>query len=338
MGLHKKGDTSMTSAFNRRAALRLAVAATAALVARPALAQAVYPVRPIRLVVPYGAGGGTDQMARLISTKLSARLGQPVVVENRPGAGTVLGSDFVAKQPADGYSLLLTTSALTSAPAMMAKLPFDPVKDFTPIAPLAVMLISMSASNNLPANNVQELIAYMKANPGKVNYGSYGVATTNNLVMAQFNQRAGVTSTHVPYKAGTQMLPDLVTGQIHITFDSMQTSGPLIRAGRIKTLAVASSKRSPQLPDVPTIIEAGLSAFTFEPWFGILGPAGIPAPVVERLSLEINAALKEPEVLEAMRVQFLTPAPGTAAEFGELIRKDLAYWANAAKVAGVKPA
>lgn len=325
----------MNANIGRRALL--AVAAAVALSAQPVLSQGDYPNRPIRLVVPYGAGGGTDQIARLLSTKLSARLGQPVVVDNKPGAGTVVGSDFVAKQPADGYTLLLTTSGLTSAPYMIAKLPFDPAKDFTPIAPLAIMMISLTANNDVPASNVRDLIAYMKANPGKLNYASYGVATTNNLVMSLFNQRAGVQALHVPYKAGTQALPDLVTGQVHLMFDSMQTSGPLIKAGKLKSLALATSKRSPLLPDMPTVAEAGLPGFEFEPWFGILGPAGLPSAITERLNQEIAVVLKEPEILEAMRVQYLTPIPGSVADMRELVRKDLVYWGNAAKVAGVKP-
>ena len=324
----------MPLSFHRRKLLALAAAAT---LCAPAFAQGDYPSKPIRLVVPYGAGGGTDQIARLLSTKLAARLGQPVVVDNKPGAGTVLGSDFVAKQPADGYTLLLTTSGLTSAPSMIARLPFDPAKDFTPIAPLAIMLISLSANNDVPAKDVRELIAYMKANPNKLNYASYGVATTNNLVMSLFNQRAGVQSLHVPYKAGAQALPDLVSGQVHLMFDSMQTSGPLIKAGKLKSLALATSRRSALMPNMPTVAEAGLPGFEFEPWFGVLGPAGLPAAIVERLNRELNAALRDAEVQEAMRVQYLTPIPGTASEFAELVRRDLAYWADAARVANVRP-
>lgn len=302
-----------------------------------AFAQSDFPSRPIKLVVPYGAGGGTDQIARLLSSKLSSRLGQPMVVDNKPGAGTVVGSEYVAKQAADGYTLLLTTSGLTSAPFMIAKLPFDPAKDFTPIAPLAIMLISLSANNDVPASGVRDLIGYMKANPNKLNYASYGVATTNNLVMSLFNQRAGVQSMHVPYKAGTQALPDLAAGQVHLMFDSMQTSGPLIKAGRIKVLALATSKRSPLMPDMPTVAEAGLPGFEFEPWFGVLGPANMPVAIVERLNREINVVLKDPDVLEAMRVQYLTPTPGSVNDMRELVRKDIAYWGNAAKAAGVKP-
>ncbi|VTU46102.1 tripartite tricarboxylate transporter substrate binding protein [Variovorax sp. PBL-E5] len=318
-------------------AAALALAAAAAMAAWPAAAQDNYPNRPIKLVVPYGAGGGTDQIARLMAEKLQQRLGQPVVVDNKPGAGTVIGSEYVSKQPADGYTLLLTTSGLTSAPVMMAKVPFDPVKSFTPIAPLAIMLISLTASNDVPASTVPELIAYMKAHPGKLNYASYGVATTNNLAMTLFNQRAGVQSTHVPYKAGAQALPDLVSGQVQLMFDSMQTSGPLIKAGKLKTLALATSARSPLMPDVPTVAEAGLPGFAFEPWFGLFGPAGLPAPIVNRLNKEIDSVLKEPEVLQAMRIQYLTPMPGSADKMRDLVRKDLAYWAAAAKVAGVQP-
>lgn len=315
----------------------LAATTIMTLSAQPVVAQAEYPNRPIKLVVPYGAGGGTDQIARLLSNKLSVRLGQPMVVENKPGAGTVVGSDFVAKQPADGYTLLLTTSGLTSAPSMIARLPFDPAKDFTPIAPLAIMLISLTANKDVPASNVRELIAYMKANPGKLNYASYGVATTNNLVMSLFNQRAGVQALHVPYKAGAQALPDLVTGQVQLMFDSMQTSGPLVKAGKLKSLGLATSKRSALMPEMATVAEAGLPGFEFEPWFGILGPAGLSPAIAERLNHEIGAVLKEPDVLEAMRAQYLTPIPGSVADMRELVRKDLVYWANAAKVAGVKP-
>jgi tripartite-type tricarboxylate transporter receptor subunit TctC len=298
---------------------------------------APYPSKPIKLVVPYGAGGGTDQIARLVADKLRVRLGQPIIVDNKPGVGTVIGSDYAARQPADGYTLLLTTSGLTSAPSMMAKLPFDPVKDFTPIAPLAIMLISLSANNAVPASNVPELVAYMKANPGKVNYASYGVATTNNLAMALFNQRAGVISTHVPYKAGAQALPDLVSGQVQLIFDSMQTSGPLIKAGKLKALAIASSRRSPLAPGLPTVAEAGLPGFEFEPWFGILGPAGMPREIVERLNREITSIVHEADVQETMRLQYLTPLPGSPEQMRDIVRKDVAYWAAAAQAAGVKP-
>ena len=246
------------------------------------------------------------------------------------------GSDIVAKQPADGYTLLLTTSALTSAPATVAKLPFDPAKDFTPVAPLAVMLICLTANKDVPANNVRELIAYLKAHPGKLNYASYGVAATNNVVMAQFNQRAGVQSTHVPYKAGAQALPDLVTGQVQLMFDSMQTSGPLVKAGKLKILALASSRKSPLMPDMPLVADV-LPGFQFEPWFGILGPAGLPDAITQRLNRQVNVVMKDPEVLEAMKNQYLNPIPGSAAEFRDLIHKDIAYWAQAAKAAGVKP-
>lgn len=296
-----------------------------------------YPSQPIKLVVPYGAGGGTDQLARLLADKLRLQMRQPVVVENRPGAGTVLGSEYVSRQAADGYTLLLTTSGLTSAPAMMANLSFDPAKDFTPIAPLAVMLISLSASNSVPANTVPELIAYMKANPGKLNYASYGTATTNNLVMSLFNQRAGVQSVHVPYKSGAQALPDLIAGNAHLMFDSMQTSGPLIKAGRLKSLALATSQRSPLMPAMPTVAEAGLPGFAFEPWFGILGPAGLPAGIVMRLNREINEAMQDKAIQEGMAKQYLTPIPGSPQQFAEIVRKDIAYWAEAAKAAGVKP-
>ncbi len=323
--------------FLQRCCAAMSLAALGVISIPMALAQSDYPNRSLRLVVPYGAGGGTDQIARLLSTKLGARLGQPIVVDNKPGAGTVVGSDFVAKQPADGYTLLLTTSGLTSAPSMIARLPFDPAKDFTPIAPLAIMLISLTANNDVPASNVRELVAYMKANPNKLNYASYGVATTNNLVMSMFNQRAGVQSMHVPYKSGAQALPALMTGEAHLMFDSMQTSGPLIKAGKLKSLALATSKRSPLMPDMPTVAEAGLPGFQFEPWFGVLGPANMPPAIVERLNREINEVLKEPDILEAMRTQYLTPLPGSVADMQDLVRKDLAYWAEAAKVAGVKP-
>ncbi|MDB5861578.1 MAG: tripartite tricarboxylate transporter substrate binding protein [Ramlibacter sp.] len=327
----------MSLIFSRRAlvAWLCCIAAVPAAVAQVSS----YPNRPIRLIVPYAAGGGTDQLGRLIAEKLRQRLGQAVVVDNKPGAGTIVGTDLAAKQPGDGYTLLLTTSALSSAPAMIARLPFDPVKDFTPIANVGVMLISMSANNRLPAANVKELISYMKAHPDKVNYGSYGIATTANISMALFNQRAGVTSTHIPYKGGaSQALPEMVGGELDIMFDAMASSAPLVKAGKIKVLAVASSKRSSLMPDVPTVAEAAnLPGFAFEPWYGIVGPAGMPREVVERLNREINAAVAEPEVQESLRNQYISPLTGAPAMMRDIIVNDIAYWSSAAKAAGVKP-
>lgn len=326
----------MSRMFSRRALVALLCCITAV----PAsIAQvSTYPNRPIRFIVPYGAGGGTDQLGRLIAEKLRQRLGQAVVVENKPGAGTTVGSEFTAKQPGDGYTILLTTSALSSSPAVIAKLPFDPVKDFTPIASVGVMLMSMSANNRLPASNVKELISYMKANPNKVNFGSYGVATTANISMAVFNQRAGTTSTNIPYKGGAaQALPEMIGGELDLLLAPMAPAAPLIKAGKIKVLAVTSSKRSPLMPEVPTIAEAAnLPGFSFEPWYGIVGPAGMPREVVERLNREINAAVAEPEVQESLRKQYISPLTGAPSLMRDIIVKDLAYWAEAAKTAGVK--
>jgi tripartite-type tricarboxylate transporter receptor subunit TctC len=296
-----------------------------------------YPGRPIRLVIPYAPGGGTDQLGRVLAEKLRPRLGQPIVVENKPGAGTLLATEYVAKQPPDGYTLLLTTPAIASAPATVAKLGFHPLNDLTHIAPLAVMLISLTASKDLPVSNVRELIAYMKAQPGKVNYASYGVSTSGAIAMAEFNHRAGTVATHVPYKVGGQALTEMMAGQVHVMLDSMQTSGPQIRSGKLKVLAVASAKRSAQWPDVPTISESGLPGFTYEPWFALSGPAGMPAAVVQRLNSEINAVLADADVQETMRVQYLTATPGTPAQITAHVTRELAYWTAAAKAAGVHP-
>ena len=295
-----------------------------------------YPARSIRMVVPYTPGGATDAAARLISERLGRRVGQPVVVENKPGAGALIGSDQVAKAPPDGYMLLVHSSALSVVPAVTAKMPFDPATDLTQIALLAELPLVFAASNAVPANNVKDLIAYMKAHPNELNYGAYGITGTPNILMILFNQRAGVTSTLITYKGAGQAMPEMIAGRLHLMFDGATSSVPLARSGRIKLLAVLSAQRSPLLPDVPSLSET-LSGVVGESWLGIAGPKGLPAPIVNQLNREINAVLQEQDLVAAMREQMLVVKTTTPQGLLAQVQREVAYWLAATKQANIQP-
>lgn len=306
----------------------------ASLWAMPATA-ADYPTRPVKLVVPYPPGGSSDAVARLVAQRLTTRLKQPVVVENRAGAGALVGSDYVVKQPADGYTLLLTSSALSVGPAVKLNMPFDPAKDLQPVAMLSELGLVLVASNELPVNSVKDLIAYLKANPGKVNYGAYGTTATPNIAMIMFNQEIGAQSTFIPYKGAAQAIPDMIAGRLHLMIDGATSSVPIAKAGKIKLLAVTSEQRSPLLPDVPAVAET-LPGFNYTVWIGISGPKGMPRDVVNRLNREIDAVTAEPEVMAAMREQWQIRKSMSPDKISEMIDRDVKNWIDSAKKAGIK--
>lgn len=295
-----------------------------------------YPTRTIKVIVPYTPGGASDAVARIVAQRLSLRLKQPVVVENKPGAGALLGSDFVAKQPPDGYTLLLTSSALSVGPAVKQNMPFDPAKDLQPVAMLGELGLVLVASNELPVTNVKELIAFMKANPGKVNYGAYGVTATPNIAMILFNQQVGVQSTLIPYRGAAQAVPEMIAGRLHIMIDGFTSSVPIAKSGRIKMLAVTSEQRSPLLPDVPSVAEV-VPGFNFTTWMGVAGPKGMPREIVDRLNREIDAVTAEPDVIAAMREQWIVRKSMAPDAMRDMIEKDVAQWIAAAKKANIKP-
>jgi len=313
--------------------LLLAAALLAA--ALPSLAQN-WPSKTVKIVVPFPAGGPTDVLTRVLAEKLSSQMGQPVVVENKPGAGGSLGADVVAKSAPDGYTLVMATTSTHSIGPYMGKLAYDPVKDFTPIVWVGNATNILVVSNHLPANSVKELIELARKDPGRLNYATSGIGTISHLTTELFASMAGVKLNHVPYK-GTQLsIPDMMSGQVSILFDNVMTSQPNIKAGKVKGLAISSPKRSPLAPDLPTVAESGLPGFQSLTWFGLLGPANTPKAAVDRVNAEMNKALALPDIQARFAQMGFEPAGGTAADFAQAIERESQKWSKVIKDAGVK--
>ena len=309
-----------------------------ALVAPVAFGQAAsYPTRPIRLVVPFPPGGATDILARALAQRWSETLGQQVVVDNRPGAGGNIGSELVARAAPDGYTLLMGTVGTHAINASLyAKMPYDHVKDFAPVVLVAGVPNVMVVNPAVPAHTVQEFIAYAKANPGKVNFASSGNGTSIHLSGELFKVMTGVQMTHVPYKGSAPALQDLLGGQVQVMFDNLPPSLPHIKAGKLRAVAVTSARRAPALPDVPTIAESGLPGFEASSWFGVLAPAGTPAPIVTRLNAEANNWLGTPDAKEKMLALGANAIGGSPEDFAAHIRAETAKWAKVVKESGAK--
>ena len=300
----------------------------------PALAQA-FPTRPVRIIVPFPPAGAVDILGRVVGQKVGEKWKQSVVIENRPGGGTVLGTDIVAKAPPDGYTILLAVTSHTINATLVDKLPFDPIRDFAPISLAATGLTILVAHPSVPANSVTELIAYAKANPGKLNFGSPGSGTAMHLSGEMFKSAAGINVVHVPYKGTQPVLNALLAGEISYTFDT-GISIPQIKAGKLKAFAVTSAKRSAAIPELPTMAEAGLPGFEAQSWYGFLAPAGTPAAIVEQVSRDINEALKDPELRERLVRVALEPQGSTPAEFEQYLRADIVKWGRVVKASGAK--
>jgi len=305
-------------------------------------AWAQYPTRPIRLIVPFPPAGATDIVGRIVAQKLSERLGQPVVVENRPGAGGTLGSDLAAKAAPDGYTLLMSTiSTHIIAPVIYPKLPYDPIKDFAPITMVAgvpnVMVMQTEKARTLGINNVADFIRYAKAHPGKINLVSGVNRTSIHLAGELFKRMRGIYMVHFPYRGSGPALLDMVGGTMDVMFDNLPSSMPQIKAGKLKALAVTSAKRSDALPDVPTIEQAGgLKGFDASSWFGLLAPAGTPPDIVNRIQQEVAKSLATPAIKEKMLAQGAIPSGNTPAEFARLIDSEHKKWAKVVKESGAK--
>jgi len=296
-----------------------------------------YPTKPIRLVVPFPPGGATDILARDVAQKLTEAWGQSVIVDNRPGAGGNIGSELVAKSAPDGYTLEMGTVGTHAINASLyAKMPYDHVKDFTPVILVAGVPNVLVVNPSVPANSVGELITYAKANPGKLNFASSGNGTSIHLSGELFKVMAGVQITHIPYKGSAPALQDLLAGQVQMMFDNLPPSLPQIKAGKLRALAVTSATRAPALPDVPTLAESGLPGFEASSWFGILGPAGTPAPIVTKLNAEIAKWLATPEAKEKLAKQGANAAGGTPDDFAKHIAAETAKWAKVVKDSGAK--
>ena len=285
-----------------------------------------YPTKPVRLVVPFPAGGATDLFARTLSQKLGEKMGVALVVENRPGAGGTLGSDLVAKAPADGYTLLLATSSTHSiGPNLNPRMPYDAVKDFTPISQVGNAPSIMLVPNSSPAKTVKEWIEYAKKNPGRLNYASSGNGTIVQLSAELFKAQADVFVVHIPYKGTALAIPDLVSGKVDVLFDSLPTGMPHVRDGRLRALGVTSLKATPLAPGVPAIADV-LPGYESNTWFGLFGPKDLPAEVVSRVNTAANQVLKDPEVLDKLQRFGIEPVGGTPAQFSAMLAKESAKW------------
>jgi len=317
-----------------RFALAIAAVLSIGNVAR-ADAQGAYPTKPVRLVVPFPPGGTTDILARAIAQRYSEAFGQPFVVDNRPGAGGNIGSELVAKSPPDGYTLLMGTVGTHAInPSLYAKMPYDHVKDFVPVILVAGVPNVLVVNPSLPVNSVQELIAYAKANPNKLNFASSGNGTSIHLSGELFKTMTGVQMTHVPYKGSAPALTDLIGGQVQLMFDNLPSSLQFIKAGKLRALAVTSLARSSTLPELPTLAESGLPGFEASSWFGVLAPAGTPNDIVKKLNGEIAAWLASPDAKEKLAAQGAIAAGGTPDAFVTHIAAESAKWAKVVKASG----
>jgi len=310
----------------------------ALLCALPLLAAAdTYPSKPIRFVVPYPAGGPLDTIARLLGQKVSESVKQPVVVDNKPGAGGNIGADAVAKSPADGYTILMGAVATHAInPTLYASIPYDPVRDFIPVTQVASTPNVLVVNPSVPAASVGEFIAYARANPGKLNFGSGSTGSAGHLAGELFKTQAGVEMTHVPYKGAAPAMNDLVGGQIQLMFDNLASSLGQVKAGRVRALAVTTARRTSLAPDLPTIAESGLPGFDINTWFGIFVPANTPREVVERLHAEFTRALALPDVKERMLALGAEPVGSRPDEFAAYIRAEGEKYARLIKASGAK--
>jgi tripartite-type tricarboxylate transporter receptor subunit TctC len=311
----------------------------AAAIAVIAPAQSVaqkFPEKPIRFIVPFPPGGGNDILARVLAPKMAEFLGQPVVIDNRAGAGGNIGTDLAAKSPPDGYTIVIASNQVTMNPALYAKLPFDIEKDFAPVALAASVPIVLVVHPSVPANNVRDLIALAKANPGKYNYSTPGAGTPQHIAFEVFNHSAGTKVTHVPYKGTGPAIADLIAGQVQTAFGTLPSLEQHVKAGKLRALAIATPKRSQSMPNVPTVAEAALAGFDVPLWYSILAPAGTPAPILARLSADVAKALATPEVRDRLvsqgfEISYLPPEQMSA-----LMKGDIARWGKALREIGLK--
>ena len=317
-------------------AVRIAIL-SAALAASPAFGQSVYPAKPVRLISPSSAGGGSDIVARILAPKLTERLGQQVIVENRPGAGTVIGSDHVAKSAPDGYTLLLGIATLAINPALLKKVPYDVMRDLAPITQVAASPNIFVVHPSVPVRSLRELIAFTRARPGQLSFASAGVGTNPHMAMELFLSMAKLKMVHIPYKGSAPAITDLVGGHVAAMAATALTAIPQMRAGRLRGLAVSSAVRSATAPELPTVAEAGVPGYEAAQWYGVLAPAGTPPDIVKRLNAELVRILHLPDVKERLAGDGAEPVGDSPEQFGQYIRSELVKWAKVAREAGIRP-
>ena len=311
------------------------LAATALCTSTPGQTQ-TYPSKAVKVIVPFAAGGPADIYARFIGQRLSEAFGQSFVVENRPGAGSVIGTDAVAKSAADGYTLLMMSNTHTVNESLIPNKPFDLMRDFTPVAPINYSDLVLVVLPSVPANNLKELIALAKAKPKGMNYASSGPGTPYHMAGELFKVMADIDVVHVPYKGSSGARTDILGGQVQMMFDAITTMAPNVRAGKLKAFGSTGKARSAVLPDVPTIAEAGVAGYEATIWLGIMAPAGTPKPIVDKLNMEIVKIVSRPEVKKAWQEQGAEPMMMTPEQFGQYLREDITKWARIVKLSGAK--
>ena len=314
----------------------LAALCLAAVSVSPAVAQS-YPDRPIRIVVPFAAGGGSDVVGRAIAQKLTEKLGQSVAVENRTGAGGSLGATTVARAPADGYTLLLgSSSEIALYPNVAANVPYDSQRDFIPIGLIATVPLVLTVTESFPVKSVQELLAYARTNPGKLNYGSAGPGSTTHMAMVLFNTMSGTTMTHVPYRGSTPVITDLLAGNLQVAIATMAAVAPHAGGGKLRLLAVSTAKRAAALPDLPTIAESGVPGYAQRLWTGLLAPANTPPAIVAKLNAAVAELLASPDLKEMLARQGAEQSGSTPEQFAEEIKRETAIWRDVVKQTGIR--
>jgi tripartite-type tricarboxylate transporter receptor subunit TctC len=315
---------------------RLVTAASLVLSLAAGAAAADYPDRPIRLIIPFPPGGSNDVVGRLIAKVLSEKIGQQVFVDNRGGAGGLIGTEALAKATPDGYTLGIVSIAHAVNPALHSPLPYDPIKSFEPVSILATGPNVLVVNPDLPVTSVKELVALAKQKPGELNYASAGIGSFQHLGGELFKLEANVNIVHVPYKGGGPAMQDVVAGHVKIMFSSLIQTTPLIKAGRLRPVGVGGTKRSPVLPDVPTIAEAGVPGYAANNWWGIFAPAGTPKPIVDKLYKAIQLALQSPEMLKEFELEGAAPVTMTPAEFADFVKVEIDKWAKVVKAGDIK--
>ncbi len=316
------------------ACLKLVLAAILAIVPLAAQAQA-WPAKQIRIIVPFPPAGFNDILARILAQELPKTLGQPVIVENRPGSGSLLGTELAAKSAPDGYTLFIAALPFSVIQSLY-KTSFDVTKDFAPITLAGVSDNMLVAHPAFPANSVADLIRIAKEKPGRVNYGSSGGGTSVHLCMELFKTMSKTYMTHIPYKGSAPVVADLIAGQVDVMFDNLPNVIQHVKSGRMKALAVSGPKRSPLAPEVPTVAEAGVPGFEVTVWFGLLAPAGVPRDIIQRLNAESTRIISSPEVTDRFLKLGVNPAPGTPEQFGDMVKSEVSRWAMVIKNAGIK--
>jgi len=295
-----------------------------------------FPNKPMRIIVNAPAGGPSDILARLIGQKLTENLGQPVVIDNRAGAGGVIGTEAVATAAPDGYTLLIPNTSHTINPSLYSKLPYDPVKDFAPVTMIVVQPFIILVHPSVPAKSVQELIALAKSKPGQINYASAGIGLASHLAVEVFKSMAGINMTHIPYKGQAPATTDLLGGQVSVLFGAIPVALPHVKSGKLRALAITSSRRSPAMPDLPTVAESGLPGYEVMSWYGFLAPAKTPKEIVAKLYVEITKALRAPDVAERITAMGFEPVGSSPEQFAAQIKEEIPKWAKVVKECGAR--